>query len=308
MTYKKRLTYLLSLIAVLVLAYIGSFVFSHDRSNARSASYVWLDSRSAGRISKIVINDEYELVKRNNEWFVNYNNNEYPVRGVRVDDFLRILTTRAAWPVRSSSAAHFGLDEGANRVTIYGEYSVLLDLLLGDDDLMGREMYFRKVGLNEVRSGDRSIRGYVTGSVTSWYNLRLIPESENGGIGAASVQRLTVYNEGTTQVFTRSNRRWDVSGITVENPDMNSIESYINFIINAEGEDFIDPAEVPYIDLDYSRIDLELGDGRIITIRMSGPNLVNKRFAQVSGSRFIYQIPLWVTVRLFRDAFSFEMQ
>jgi len=314
MTYKQRLICLLSLITVLVLVYIGSFVFSYESGNTRSASYVWLDQNTAQRTNRITINnmwEEFELSKNNDQWFIHYNDSEYPARQVRIEDFISVFTTRSSWPVRSTSASshdRFGLDDKASRVTFYNDYSVLLDLFLGDDDIMGRETFIRKVGQNEVRSGDNSVDSYIYGPVTNWYNLRLIPESESGRIGLNNVQRLTVYNNEETQIFTRRNRVWDITGITVENPDMSSIDNFISFILNAEGEDFLDPSSAADITFDHSRFILEFDDGTVLNIRVSGPNEVNKRFAQVSNSNYTYVIPLWVSVRIFRSAESFEIQ
>jgi len=314
MTYKNRLIILSALIFILVLLYAGSFIFSYDAGNTRSSFHVWLDSQASGRLNRIVINslwNEFELVKKNNQWFIVHDFNEYPARQMRIEDFLSIFTARSAWPLRSSSASshvRFGLDERASQITFFSDNSILLDLLLGDDDIMGRESYFRIVGHNEVRSGDNNLRAYISGVISSWYNLRLIPESENGGVNSGSVQRLTVYNEGQMQVFTRAGRRWEVSGINVANPDMNNIENYINFILNAEGDNFADPVFAGSIIFDHSRIILEFGNGSIVNIRFSEPDENYRQYAQVSGSEYIYDIPLWVTMRLFRDASSFETQ
>ncbi|MCL2720058.1 MAG: DUF4340 domain-containing protein [Treponema sp.] len=317
MTYKNKLICLLSLIGVLVLSYIGSFIFDYNWDNARSATFVWLDSKIAQNTSKIVIKSfgqEFEIEKINSQWYITFENNVYPARQSRIDDFLRIFTTRSQWPLRASSVSsheNFGLDQSACRVTIYGEHSVILDLLIGDDDFMGKESYFRKAGHNEVRSGDSSIRAYLTGAVTSWYNLRLIPESDGGFADLSNVQRLTVYGGAApdeVQRFTRNNRRWDVSGISVQSPDLSNIESYIDFVLNAEGEDFIDPASAAEISFDYARIVVEFGNGTVITIRISDYDEVHKRYARVSNSTYTYVIPLWASLRLLRNADFFETE
>jgi len=314
MNYKNRLIFLFIIIAVLVFAYAGSFIFNSDTGNVRSALYVWMDSQTAGRVNRISLNsgwDEFELVKKNDQWFIIYYYNEYPARQMRVEDFLSVFTTRSAWPVRSSNDStyeRFGLGDDASRITFYGNNQILLDVLLGYDDIMGRETYFRRIGQNEVRSGNNSIRTYLSGYITSWYNLRLIPESEGGSLNSANVQRLIVNNNGETQIFSRVNRRWEISGITAEDPDVNAIDSYINFILNAEGEDFVDPFYASFMTFDHSYIRLEFGNGSIITINVSEPDEINKRYAQVSNSEYTYVIPLWVSLRLFRDAASFEMQ
>jgi len=320
-TYKNRLVCLLSLIAVLSLLYTGSLIFSPERNNARSASYVWLDPKLAGRISRIEISaapsqesgaerQTVELAKKNSQWFVLRNGNEYPARRIRIEDFISIFTARAAWPVRSSSAsshAHFGLDEeAASRVTIYGENAVLLELLLGSDDSLGREIYLRKASQNEVRSGENRVTSYITSPVTGWYNLRLIPEGENGESDIESVQRLSVYRGEETQIFSRLNRNWNISGIYVSNPAQDIIENYIRIILNTEGDNFagFDSGEEP--GFNYGRIILEFGNGTVTTVRFSEPDETGRLFARVSGSEYIYTIPSWAATRLFREAASFE--
>jgi len=315
MTYRNRLIFLVSLIAVLALFYAGSFIFNMDAGNARSASIVWLDSKLSGKADRIAISADdqnFELVKRENRWFVSHNGGEYPARNLRVEDFLGIFTKRAAWPVRSSgSASHerFGLDaDTADRLTVYGENSILLDLLTGFEDSTGQDIYVRRYAQSEVRSGDRLIKTYLTSSVSSWYNLRLIPESEDGKISENNVQRFSVYDGDTTITFTRRNRGWTVSGAEIENPDQSSIENYIGIILSTEGDNFDDSFSVDNPELGKSRITVELDNGSVITIRFSEADESGRRFAHVFGRNYIYSIPSWVSSRLFREPSSFEMK
>jgi len=314
MTYKNRIIFLVSIIGVLVCAYTVSLILNSNFAGARSSSYVWLDSKSAERTTRIAINageNQFELAKKTNQWFVLHNGLEFPARHVRIDDFLSVLTTRSAWPVRSSSEStheRLGFNEYSSRVTIYGEYSVLLDLILGNDDIFRNETYFRKAGLNEVRSGDSSLRVYLTGPVTAWYNLRLIPESEGNNLDADSVQRLTVFSGGETQIFSLINRRWEVSGVTVANPSQQAIENYVRSILNLEGDNFVDSVSRDDPMFNDSRITLELGNGRIITIRFSEADEYGKRFAHVNGREYVFSIPIWIAGRIFRDASAFEAQ
>ena len=314
MTYKNHLICVLSIIGVLTLLYIGSYIFNYDMNSTRSSSYVWLDSKAAEKAARIVVSIEEEtpidFIKKNDKWFSVTDGNEYPVRESRIEDFLKFLTTRSPWPVRSNNASsheNFGIGDDSPRITIYGEFGVILDVIVGYDDLTGQETYISKVGQSEVRSGDSRIKSFFTSHLTTWYSLRLIPETESGNLDAGKVQRLTVYNDGETHVFTRRNRGWDIQGITVVNPDMQAVETYIGNVLNMEGEDFIDPVTAAGYSYEHSRFTLELGDGRIITIRISEPDEQNKRYAQVSGSNYTYVIPLWVTVRVFRNAESFEL-
>jgi len=310
-TYKNRLIFLVSVITALVLAYTASYIFSAERGSAMSAQYVWLDRKYAANTDKIVINTELqtvELLKKDNSWFVLHNGYLYPARKTRIEDFIGIFTKKSAWPVRSSSASshdRFRLNgEESTRITIYADNTVLLDLLYGGGDITGREIYLRKFANNEVRSGENSIVSYVNGPVNNWFNLALIPESKETGID--SVQRLTVYNNGESQVFTRNNREWTVSGINVENPDFNSIENYIRTVLNTEGDNFADSVNPDDPIFNKSRIIFEFGNGKVVTIRLSEPDETNRSLASVSGSEYVYTVPSWITARIFRTAGEFE--
>ncbi|MDR0324310.1 MAG: DUF4340 domain-containing protein, partial [Treponema sp.] len=244
--------------------------------------------------------------------FVLHNKNKYPVRQAGIKDFFDILTTRASWPVRSSSTSshsRFGLDETPDRrVTFYGENNVLLDILV--NAAMGREVFLRQYGQNEVRSGENRIVSFITSSADNWFNLRLIPESESGKIDAGSVQRFSVYDKDESLIFSRRNRGWIVSSGETVIEDINStgIENYLQTILNSQGDSFVDSVFSDDPAFNYSRIILELGTGKIITIRFTAPYENNYRLAHVSDSGYIYSIPMWVSNQVFRSLSSFERQ
>jgi hypothetical protein len=314
MEYKKRLTCILSIIGALAVIYLASFIFDPEIMGTRNASYTWLDSRLAGRTVRIVIGNEgdtVEIVRKNNKWFVLRDGAEYPARQLRVEDFIGILTAHKAWPIRSTSASsHDKLGIGTNaatRITLYGENSTLADLLLGSEDITGREIYIRKYGQNEVRSGENLFALYLTGSVTGWYNLKLIPESEDGKVAVDSVQRLSVYGPQATQVFSRKNRMWTVSGLDIADPDQTIIDGYVREVLNLEGDDFVslvtdDPS---YYENSFV---LELGNGGVKTIRVSKADESGNRIALVEGSDYGYSIAPWAAQKLFRSARDFEKQ
>jgi len=313
MTYKKRLVCLVLIIFVLLSAYIGSFLLNIDFKKT-SVFYSWLDSDSAEKASRIVFYtewEEFEFNKRNELWLITHNGYEYPARQQRMMDFFSILTTRAEWPVRSSNESsheRFGMDEYASRITIYGEYSVILDILIGKDDVMGTEAYFLKIGQNDVRSGDNTIKAYMTNAITGWYNFRIIPESESNPIDAGNIQRMSVFNGDQTQVFSRNYLGWDISGIDVSIPDVNGIENYIRTILNTEGDNFVHHVSRDDPVFNQNRIVLEFGNGRILTIRISDPDESGRRLVNISGREYIYSVPAWAANRFFRDASSFEMR
>lgn len=318
MAYKKKITVLLTIIAALVLVYALTVVFEPERAGARSAAFTWLDPKKSGQIEKISVSgagNTTELVRKNSRWFVSYNGREYPARQFRVDDFIGAFTKRAAYPVRSSSASshqRLGLTEdAASRVTMTASgAAVLLDLLVGQGDATGQNIYLRKQGQNETRSGEDIFTAYISSPRTAWYNLRLFPETEDGGIDAAGVQRLTVYAEGSTepQVFTRNDGEWTFSGISVANPDMAAVDAYIRDLLNTEGDNFDDTVSASDALFEANRIVLELGDGSIKTVRLGPPDESRRRFAAVSGSEHVYSLPSWSAQRLFKTAGDFEKQ
>lgn len=313
MTYKNNIIFLLSLIAAMVLIYTGSIIFDSEHSGARNSSFVWMDSKNSPRISEITITgggETREFIKKSGQWFVIDEGKEYPARQLRVDDFISIFTVRSLYPVVTASAsAHERLgitgDKGY-RVTFYAENSPLLDLMFGGMDTTAREIFICKYGQNEVRAGDSNIYSYIMGPLSNWYNLRLIQESENGKIDAGSIQRLSVYTRDNSQIFSRRNKMWVISGIEVASPDQSSIDSYIHTVLNTEGSGFDDSISFDDPSLDHNRIVLEFGNGSIRTIRLNDGDESGQRLAHVTGSEFIYRIPSWTASRLFRNAPDFE--
>jgi hypothetical protein len=229
-----------------------------------------------------------------------------------VEDFITALTKRAPYPVRSSSASsheRLSLTEDAPRVTVTGGAGLpLLDFYIGDRDTSGN-VYLRRQGQNEVRSGEDLFSSFADSALNSWYNLRLFPETEGGKLDVTSVQQLTVYppaEEGTqsSYVFTRRGRAW--TSTLIADPDSGRVDSYIQDILNTSGNDFAEKnADDP--DLYDCRIILELGDGNTKTLRM-GPDIDDSRYAVVSGSKMVYSVPSWATYRLFPDVSTFASE
>jgi hypothetical protein len=317
MTYKKKLYTLSGIIAALALVYMLTIVFDPERVGSRSAAYSWLEPGQSDKISGITIarpDETISLVRNGGKWFVSHNGKDYPARELRIEDFIAALSKRAPYPVRSSSASsheRLSLTEGrAVRVTVAaGAGLPLLNLLIGQADLTGQGIYLRKQGQNEVRSGEDIFTSYTESSLTSWYNLRLFPETENG-LTAANVQRLTVYHpsdgglNAPPQIFTRSGKAWTFN-FEIANPNMEMVENYIRDILNTSGDDFVDvtPSD-PLFNI--SRIVLELGDGSIRTLRLGPPDENGGLLATVSGSDWVYSIPGWASDRFFVGTEKFE--
>jgi len=318
MTYKRKLYILSGIIAVLAVVYMLTIVFDPERVGSRSAAYSWLEPGQNDRISGITIarsDETITLVRNGGKWFVSHNGKDYPAREMRIEDFIAALSKRAPYPVRSSSASsheRLSLTEGkAVRVTIAaGAGLPLLNLLIGQGDLTGQSVYLRKQGQNEVRSGEDIFTSYTQSALTSWYNLRLFPETENGRLTTANVQRLTVYHpaggvNAPPQIFTRSGKSWTFN-FELANPDMAQVENYIRDILNTSGDDFADYITPSDPLFNNSRIVMELGDGTIRTIRFGPPDENGGVLAAVSGSDWVYSIPNWANNRFFVNAEYFE--
>jgi hypothetical protein len=325
MTYKKK-TYILSgIIAALAVIYILTIIFDPERVGSRSAAYSWLEPGQYDKISGITIakaDATITLVRNGGKWFVSNNGKDYPARDMRVEDFIAALSKRAPYPVRSSSASsHERLsltEEKAVRVTVAaGAGLPLLNLLIGQGDLTGQSVYLRGQGQNEVRSGEDIFTSYTRSTLTSWYNLRLFPETENGKLSngqpltAANVQRMTVYRpsdggpNAPPQIFTRSGKAWTFN-FEIANPDMGKVDNYIRNILNTSGDDFVDYITPSDPLFNHSRIVLELGDGSIRTIRLGPPEENGELMASVSGSDWVYMIPNWASDRFFVGTETFE--
>jgi hypothetical protein len=320
MVYKHKLAVLSGITAALAVVYVLTFVFDPQLAGSRSDAYTWLEPGQKDRISGITITGSGETVsleRKEGRWFVSHNGRDYPARQARIEDFIEALAKRAPYPLRSSSASlHERLslgDDSAIRVTVTGGSGPpLLSLLIGHGDVTGQNVYLRRQGQNEVRSGEDIFSTYTGSSITAWYNLRLFPEAESGRLDAAAVQRLTVYpppnDEGENtqpQIFTRRGREWAFN-FEHADPDMQKVDTYIRDILNTSGNDFIDtviPADPMF---NYSRIVLELGDGSVRTVRIGPQEEDSRRYATVTGTDLVYALPEWTASRLFPGTEFFE--
>ncbi|MDR1909875.1 MAG: DUF4340 domain-containing protein [Spirochaetaceae bacterium] len=318
MNYRKKVTILSVITGALALTYAALLVFSPDRIAARGAYYAWLEAGAAEQADRIELGggDPLNLVKRGGDWYAEYQGEEYPARASRVEDLLAALSGREAYALRGGSAsAHerLGLGEGsAARIVLRRGVSgeVLLDLLAGNYDATGREVYYRKAGLDEVRSGSSRIMDFLSFSRASWYDLRLFPKGQD--ISLDRVSRVTVIppaeGEAETLILERDRQGWLVEGLPREDIDVSKIEPYIRTILSAEGDDYILPEGD---DFSAGRIVLETAEGSLY-IRL-GAELPResdtapvKRRARVSPSERVLSLSSWTLSRLFqnRDYFS----
>lgn len=323
-----RKIYLLAgLVAALALIYTATLIFEPERINTREAAYAWLDEKRVEQADRIeIIHDgtSISLARKSGEWFVTRDGIDYPAKQLRVEDLLNVLSTKAPYLLRgSSSHERFGLTEdSADRIVIQGGLSEtpLLDLLVGDADTLGA-VYMRKNNQDEVRSSASStIASYALSSITSWYNLRLFPDTGNASTNVDAVQRVVIHAPPAAsdtsdeeeappataleQTLTRNGTGWLVSDSSGErDADVQQVESYIRGLLDIEGDDFVTSIQAgePVFDIGWVR--LELGNGATRVIKL-GPALENSRhsaIAEGSNARtgFVFALSEWRKNTLF---------
>jgi len=316
MTYKNKITALSAVIAALAVIYILTIIFDPQRRGSRSDLYSWIDPGQADRITGIGITRDGEtltLARNGGKWFVTRGGKDYPARLARVDDLISALTKRDSYPVRSSSASsHERLsltpEKASAQITVSaGAGPPLLDLLIGQADVMGRNVYLRRLDQNEARSGEDRFSTYTNTAQNFWYNLRLFPENEDGKLGVQDVQKLIVYppEKTSSQTFTRKGREWAFS-FELANPDFSKVESYIQDILGVSGDDFIDSVSASDPLFNAARIEMELGSGVTKTLRFGPPDENEKRYVTVSGSDLVYSVQGWSVRKMFVNTDTFK--
>jgi hypothetical protein len=273
------------------------------------------------------------LLRRSGRWLVSVEGREYPARQARVDELLDLLTRRDSYPRRSNSPSSqglFGLSEAqASRIILRGGAGLpLLDLLIGSTGAGGSDLYLRKANGSEVRSGGGDLITYIDGEARSWYNLRLFPEAEEGGITADLVQRLSLFPPaknpeaggtspeaggtsleagGTSPaaegampgvVITREQNSWRISGgdlsLGPDTLERSRVDSYIGGILSTAGDDIVPAPAFP----EEARLSLELGDGRVLTLTFGPPEGGRRPVSR--GGPYGYVLGSWALDRIFR--------
>jgi hypothetical protein len=319
MVYKKKLLTLSSLVAFLALVYAITLFFDPERVSSRSAAFLWLDPQLQDQADGIDLakagewDSPLSLVRRGSNWYAMIDGAEFPAKNARVEDLLRVLAAQGAYPVRGSdpsSHGRLGLSENnAARILVKGGAGLpLLDLLVGDSDAAGREVYMRKNGQNEFRSGEDKLSAYINGAETSWHRLGLFSEPP-GPPDAALVQRITVNppppeEEGDAPpeplVIARKGSGWSIEGLDDEAVDTQRVDSYLRGILDAEGDSFVSGLSAATAGFNEGRITLDLGNGSSLGISL-GTLPDNRKAATASGSPYVYALADWTVTRLFRE-------
>jgi hypothetical protein len=321
MVYKKKVIILGASAVFLALVYLVTLFFDPSRANARNERFTWLPPGAREDADKIEIiggDEKFELVLRDGKWFALLDATggpqEVPLKQGRVDDIFRLLGTRGAFPRRGSSASsHKDLGLSINGSTTDGYRLVirggaglpLLDLLVGQNDVSGKEVFLRKNGENEFRSGDKLIGSYVKADKTSWYDLKLFEETS-----VEQVQRVRVTFSGYTgpedetpligyidYSIVRSAENWIMEGDSTP-LDKDKTEAWIRGILEAQGDNFL-PSQNNSAAA--ARIAVELGDGSTLRLQVGETIEDNKAPAITGNKSYVYVLPRWTVTRLLRE-------
>ncbi|MDR0312512.1 MAG: DUF4340 domain-containing protein, partial [Treponema sp.] len=252
------------------------------------------------------INANIILERKNNIWVMGAASSYYPVKQYRVEELLDSLTRKRNYPVRSSSVdpAVLGLGDGALRITIRGGAGLpLLDLLIGSIDVSGKEVYLRKAGNKEIRSGPDVFTIYTNSTPQFWYDLRLFPELTPDMVQRVHLSMLSTPNSPLPSenqlTIVRRNNGWIIENLDMPFPNG---ESWVRSIIEAQAENFTSSQSTET----YASITLELGTGAIRILNIGSPIADNSRIATVSGSAYSYSLSEWTVNRLCRDVTFFK--
>ena len=311
MEYRKKLIVLGSFAAFLFLVFILSIIFDPARRNIRNERFTWISSASRDQADRIEIfqrGERIELFLRGGQWFVLDNTLEIPARQGRIDDLFRLISTHGAFPRRGSNASshgELGLD-GSTRLVIRGGAGFpLLDLLVGVEDPSGTEVFLRRSGENEFRSGDRLIGTYVNSSRVSWCNLSFFENMNVSQVQRMHISFFDYHGTGfeteeasfTDYTITRSGENWLMGNVIL---DSVKTENWIRRVLEAGGENYlaIDPSN-PISSI--AAIRAELGDGSILSIQISAADEDDNSTVELSGLSYLIVISQWTRAQLLRN-------
>jgi hypothetical protein len=311
MNFKRQLIIRAAIAGVLALVFAGLLVFNSEGHYNRSSRYVWLSE--AGAAERIVIggaNGALEFSRRNGEWFVG----DYPAKTERVQDLLDFLSRSLPYPVRASSAAShvsLGLTEGeASRIAVFGGTETLLDLLVGGEDSAGREVFLRRNGEDQVRSGEASsFSAYLGGDPIPWYRLKLLPAlpgvdmvqrislvasaaSPEASVDAATDAPFSIYRQEGGWYLERGTGEAEAVAV-----DTLKAETFVRTVLEAEGRDFLPPDRSP--ETGQNQVQIDFGDGSRRTLLIGAAAEDGSRPCEVSGSPYRYSLSRWTTDRIF---------
>ena len=325
--YKKKIFILSSMIFFLLLIYLLSFIIDPNRQN--TVSFAFLSPSLVDHISSMEIyglESNIILNRRNNVWYFLRDEGDHfqelPVKQFRVLDLLDVLTGTYRHTLRANSFdARFSLgvsDGNSSRIIIRGGAGLpLLDLHIGTVDALGRELFTRMAGRNEIYSSEDRLSIFIDSSPAFWYDLRLFPEISPNvqlegfgsaglsfiGAGSGQVQQAEVIPFGSPESYAlfRMGNNWLMSGESGELPDSQRVESWLRSLLDAEAMDFTYiSSNAVQADAGGGIIYLWMGDGSMISLEIVSEENGSYNVS-VSTNSLIYVLPQWAMERIFRE-------
>ena len=302
MNYKKKVTILSALLVVLALTYIIILFFDSDRRG--ESPFAWLEASQfvmADRIEVSGMNGQVVLRRINDTWFLSEGSVDYPARQSSVEDLISSLSRKEIYPIRALSSEareRLGLDgNNSSRIRVSGGAGLpLLDLLIGNTDALGREVYLKSADSNEIHSAEDRFTFFTEANSDFWMDRRLFSTAS-----ITDVQQIEVsLPEGEPYVLRRGGAGWILHGSSNE-VDVTRVDSWLRGILEAEAESFtLESPETIEV-----TIVLYMGDGQTKAM-LAGPlDEMNMRQVLVSDSSFIYLLSEWTQNRLFRESSFF---
>lgn len=318
MTFQKKVYLLSGLLGILVLIYVLSFVLDASRLEETQSRFSLVDPRALTSFTKIQIARPSEnpltILKRGQDWFVQLSEqDEFPAKKGRIEDFFALLSKKASYPVRARTKdAHekLGLtQEKGKKVLLAGEKGTVAEFIFGDRDVSGQEVYFRIGQKDEVRSGSDTITSYIESSPSSWYDLRFFPQEGKLALTSDLVQRIRIEEKGKVPLTLsrKEKNEWDCQeGATRFDADPQKVASYLQIVIATEGETFIPSTEkAEKQGTEKATINLELGDGRTKRIVIYETK-DNKFTGTSSDTAYLYSLAQWTVERLLKKGEDFK--
>ena len=303
MSYKKKVTILSALVAVLALIYFLILFFDSDRR--RDPAFAWLDSslfNMADRIELFGSNGLTVLNQVNGVWHLLDDGVNYPIKQGRVEDLMSALSRRDTYPVRALSAEareRLGFGESSSsRIRVTGGAGPpLLDLLVGSGATLGREVYLKFADRTEIHSGEDRFTLFTEARGNFWLDMRLFSPAAIADIQQAEVN----LTDGETYALRRHGGGWVILGSESEVLDVPRVDAWLRGVLEAEAENFAteDPQTIDAF------ITLRFGDGQTKSLFAGPLDENNNRQVLVSDSSFIYLLSEWTGNRIFRESSFF---
>ncbi|AEJ19435.1 DUF4340 domain-containing protein [Gracilinema caldarium] len=314
MQYQRKIQILGTMIIILSVTLLSSFIFNPEARSVRQATGVLLDPKKIQNITKIEIKGPTKsaltFIKRTGLWYAIRDGKEYPVKNERIGDFLKPFSKPSFLPQRASSAqTHERLGLGtasASRVTFWGEDTEkpVLDMYFGSMDATGKEIYFRFSDSDSVKSIEDRFSSYIQSSPQSWYDLRIFPQSGNQGMKPELIQRIiwTLDSNVGFSISRSGPANWVGKEDNLEGKelDTNKIDTFLQDLINATGDDFTEitnqSAKVNQV-----TITAELGDGRTKKVTIRSDPETKSHWATSSDTPYTYTLSEWQYNRLVKE-------